>query len=191
MFINERYRVLSQRFSDVVADVADDGWGSPSPCAEWTALDIVHHVVTTEAEFLTRIGFDDTPTFATIDASDRDAVLSAWPKVREAVQRAIDDPQHAAHPFDGYFGPTTFADTLGTFYCGDLSVHRWDLRRASGHDARDELSADEIADLNEAFGPQSPLAAVLRQPGLFDDAVEVPGDATPTEKMMGWLGRTP
>jgi len=38
----------------------------------------------------------------------------------------------SSHSWDGYFGPTTLADTADRLYPNDLVVHRWDLAQPVG-----------------------------------------------------------
>ena len=54
--ISDRYRRLSQAFADTVAAVPDDRWENPSPCEDWTARDVVRHVVQTPGIFWGMIG---------------------------------------------------------------------------------------------------------------------------------------
>ena len=168
----------------MISAVPDDRWDALTPCEGWTALDVVQHVVSTEYEFLGRMGFSDSPKIEIADAR------AAWPSVRDAMQAALDRPDQANHAFDGYFGPTTFSDTAGSFYCADLTVHRWDIARAVGLTSFEEVPATEIDVIMTAFGPDSSLAAAMRQPGLFNDPVTVGDDADGTTKLMAWLGRT-
>lgn len=184
MLTNERYRFLASRFTDVIDAVPDDQWHALTPCEGWSALDVVQHVVSTEYDFLGRMGFSDSPRIVIADAR------AAWPAVRDAMQAALDRPDQANHAFDGYFGPTTFAGTAASFYCADLTVHRWDIARAVGLASFEEVPATEIDLIMDAFGPDSSLAKDMRQPGLFNDPVAVSNNADDTTKLMAWLGRT-
>ena len=48
----QRYRRLSEDFTRTVHAVPRDRWNNPSPCEDWTALDVVRHVVETHGMFL-------------------------------------------------------------------------------------------------------------------------------------------
>ncbi len=50
--IAERYRRLAGTFEERIAAVPADRWEDPSPCEDWTARDVVRHVVDTQALFL-------------------------------------------------------------------------------------------------------------------------------------------
>lgn len=43
--ISARYRVRADAFEAKVARVKSDAWANPSPCAQWTALEVVDHVI--------------------------------------------------------------------------------------------------------------------------------------------------
>jgi uncharacterized protein (TIGR03086 family) len=181
----DRYRRLARRFTDVVDAVPDDSWHHPSPCEGWSARDVVAHVVTTELEFLGRMPF--APAEPPVDAASDP--VRAWPVVRDLFQVALDTPAHAGHTYDGFFGPTTFEASADEFYAADLVVHAWDIARATGLTEFQTVDPEEIDRLMGAYGADSPIAAAMRQPGIFGAAIESAPDADPTTRLMNWLGR--
>ena len=54
--ISERYRRLAAGVTDKIAQVPPDRWSAPSPCSDWTALDVVRHLTETPAIFFGMIG---------------------------------------------------------------------------------------------------------------------------------------
>lgn len=112
--------------------------------------------------------------------------LAAWNAARHAVQAELDDPERAAARYEGYFGPTTFEQTVDDFLCLDLLIHRWDLARAAGLDERLEL--DEVRRVHEralSFGE------ALRGPNVCGPAVEPPPGADEQARLLAYLGRRP
>lgn len=180
----ERFRRNAALFTDTVDAVPGDRWAAPTPCAGWTVGDVVAHVVDTELDFLTQRGLAPESAPAA-DAHARDR----WPMVRDAVQAVLDDPALAGQEYDGYFGPTSVAATLDRFYASDLTVHRWDIARGAGLTAMVPIADDEIATLRSELGVID--EAIMRAPGLFDPPVEVGDDASPTDRLVAWLGRDP
>jgi uncharacterized protein (TIGR03086 family) len=177
--IADRYRRVSLRFTNVVSAVPQDRWDSPSPCGDWTAVDIVKHVVETETDLLSRMPF----------ASDGDVSpnpIEAWPIVRERVQRALDTPSQADHSYAGYFGPTTFAGTVDQFYSLDLTVHAWDLARATG---LVDFEAIDPSEMEKISADLAGLGDSMRQPGLFGPAITVASDASEQTRFLAFLGR--
>jgi uncharacterized protein (TIGR03086 family) len=72
------------------------------------------------------------------------------------------------------------------FVTGDVLVHTWDLAKATGQDT--SIDADFAADMYEGMLPMDDM---LRQSGHFGPRVEVPPDADPVTKLIGFTGRTP
>lgn len=171
----ERYRRLASRFTELIDAVPADRWSRPSPCEGWTAADVVEHVVTTQLDFLRQ------HEFAADDA------IGDWPEVCQRMQSALDDPSRSGREFEGYFGPTTFARTIDDFYCADLVVHAWDIATATG---LDDFAAIDPGEMVRVRSGLTPMEAVMRQPGLFGDAVEIPADADDQAQFLAFLGRS-
>jgi uncharacterized protein (TIGR03086 family) len=179
--VSERYRKRSQEFADTVAAVPDERWASPSPCEDWTARDVVRHVVQTPGIFFGMIG-REYPEPPSVDDDPVAAVAAA----RAAMQSALDDPPTATTEFDGFFGRTSFEQAVDRFVNFDLVVHRWDLARATGLD--ETMPPEEVARLTEEVAGFGDAA---RSPGVFGPEVDVPPDADPQTALLGQLGRRP
>jgi uncharacterized protein (TIGR03086 family) len=165
------------RFTAVVDAVTD--WSAPSPCAGWSAADVVAHVVDTQRDFLTQRGLDVGPR----SQGDPAAV---WRRHLERVAELVADEDLVTVEYDGYFGRTTLAATLADFYGWDLLVHRWDLGRAAGQPV--ELSEEEL-DAVEAALPS--FGEGLYSEGICAQPVPVRDDAPRQERVLATLGRQP
>ena len=180
--IADHYRTLAGNFSDTVDAVPPDRWDDASPCEEWSAREVVQHVVDTEIGMLERVGLTADPPPA------GDAPSARWSAVRDLVQDALDDPERAEREYDGLFGRTTFEKTIDTFGCFDLLVHRWDLARATGLTSHEAMPTEE---LTRAFEMGRSLGDNLRQPGVCGPAVEIADDADEQSRLLAFLGRQP
>jgi uncharacterized protein (TIGR03086 family) len=179
--IAERYRRLSDAFAATIAHVPPDRWGDPSPCTDWTARDVVRHIVDTQGMFLGFVG-EQMPPIPSVD----DDPAAAWDAARAVIQGELDDPERAGAEFDGHFGRTRFDTAVDRFLGSDLVVHRWDLARATGQDEHiDPTDAQRLLDAGAAFGD------ALRQPGVCGPAVEVPPDADLQTRVVAFYGRQP
>jgi uncharacterized protein (TIGR03086 family) len=179
--ISERYRRRADAFAAKIASVPDDRWAAPSPCPDWTALDVVRHLVSTQGMFL---GFVDR-TLGDIPSVDDDP-LAAWNAARAVVQHDLEDPERAGAEFEGGIGRQTFEGAVDRFLSFDLIVHGWDLARAAGLDERiDPEDVERTQAQAEAFGDK------MRSPFAFGPEVEVPAGADPQEKLLAYLGRRP
>jgi len=178
--IADRYRSLAARFTELVESVPSDRWDSPSPCEGWKAEDVVAHVVNTEADHLKRMEME-LP-----ESIDGLGPRTAWPIVRDRMQRALDTPEEAEHSYDGFFGRTTLAASIDQFYSMDLVIHAWDLARAAGLKDFEAIPPGEVENVTRAL---EPLGDSMRQPGVFGPEVPVPADADPQTKLLAVVGR--
>jgi uncharacterized protein (TIGR03086 family) len=177
--ISERYRRLSDDFAATIAGVPEDRWPSPSPCEDWTAREVVGHVVGTQGMFLGLIGEEmgEIPSVG-------DDPTAAWDSARARVQAALDDPAVADTGFDGFFGPTTFSAAIDRFQNTDLVIHRWDLARATGQDVTiDPADAERVLAGAREFGD------AFRSPGVCGPEVPVDDDADLQTRTLAFFGR--
>ena len=65
-------------------------------------------------------------------------------------------------------------------------MHTWDLARATGQD--ETLDAETCAAM---LAGMEPMDEVLRASGQYGPRVEVPDDADPQTKLIGFIGRDP
>lgn len=110
---------------------------------------------------------------------------AAWRAHARQVAGVLGDDAVAGRQFDGFFGPTTVGAALEQFYVGDMVVHRWDLARAVGAEAglTDE-ELDRVEAGADGFGP------ALHMHGICRSAVDVPGTADRTTRVLARLGRS-
>ncbi len=165
-------------FTALVTTVPADRWGAPSPCDDWTAADVVQHVIDTQRGFLAERG-------APLPDPPDGTPAERWAAHDAAVREVLADEAFATTPYDGYFGPTTLADTLRDFYGWDLVVHRWDLGRAVGQEVT--WSDAECAFVEGAlagFGDQ------LYAEGICKPAVDPPAGADEQTRVLALLGRS-
>lgn len=179
--ISTRYARLSGMFAEKIAAVGDDQWSNATPCAEWTARDLVGHVVSTQGMFLGFVG-EETGEVPSVDNDP----LGAWNAVRAVVQGNLDEPARATAEFDGFFGRTNFETAVDRFLCIDLIVHGWDLARAAGLDER--IDPDDVARVQRAA---ESYGEAMRSPQVFGPAVEPPDGADDQARLLAFLGRTP
>jgi uncharacterized protein (TIGR03086 family) len=177
--ISERYRRLSDEFAARVAAVPADRWDSPSPCEDWTARDLVRHVVETQGMFL---GFIDRKLGPVPEIAEDPA--GAWDAARAVMQADLDDPARATTEFEGQLGRQSFEAAVDRFINLDLTMHGWDLARATGQDER-----IEPADVQRVLAVARSLGDSLRGPGVCGPEIEAPAGADEQTRMLAFLGR--
>lgn len=174
----DTFRDHADAFDAVVGAAPADRWDAQSPCTEWTAADVVAHVVDSQRDFLAR---------QDLDAGERAAGSPAemWRLHRAAVDDLLAGGV-GDRSFAGFFGPTTIGDTLANFYGFDLIVHRWDLARALDVPCLfTDAEMDQIEVSLARFGDH------VRDAGVCGPAVAVGADASRQDRLLGVLGRDP
>ncbi len=177
---DERHRRIAGDFTDRVQRVTD--WGVPAPVAGWTARDIVEHLVTWLPSFLSAggVGLPTGPAVA-------DDPVASWTYHADTVQALLDDPERAAVLFSHErVGSMPVAEAIDRFYTADILMHTWDLARASGQDVT--LEPEFCAAL---LAGMEPMEEAMRSSGQYGPKVEVPADADPQTRMIGFIGRDP
>jgi uncharacterized protein (TIGR03086 family) len=177
----ERHRAVAGRFTDLVRGVSD--WDAPTPVSDWAARDVVRHLVEWFPAFIesgSDVRLQRGPSV------DEDPVAS-WEAQAAAVQAVLDDPGAAGGTFSNpHTGEFTVDRATDRFYTADLFMHTWDLARSTGQ--ADALDAGTCA---EMLAGMQPIEELIRSSGQYGAAVDVPGDASPQDRLLGFIGRDP
>jgi uncharacterized protein (TIGR03086 family) len=177
--ISDRYRRLSDDMTKKIDQVPPDKWSAPTPCPDWTATDLVRHLVEAPGLFFGMAGLE-APKVPPVE----DDPAAAFAAVREAVQGALDDPASATKEYDGFAGKSTFEKGVDQFICTDLIVHGWDLSRAAGLD--EHIDPKDLAAVRQAMAP---MADKMRSPQAFGPEIDAPAGADDQTKLLAFLGR--
>ncbi len=175
----ERHRLVAGVFTDRVEGARD--WEAPSPVEEWTAREVVRHLVEWFSGFLSAGGVE----LARGPSVDDDPV-AAWRTHADAVQGLLDAPD-ADRPFShAVAGTHPLNGAIDRFYTSDVFMHTWDVARATGQD--DTLDEDLCAQLLEGM---TQMEEIIRSSGQYGPAVPVPDGAPVQDRMIGFIGRDP
>ncbi|GAA3971461.1 TIGR03086 family metal-binding protein [Gordonia caeni] len=175
-------------FGAVVHAVPADRWGRPSPCAGWSALDVLGHVGLTTAVGATILRGETvtvTPVEPPSSAVSGDPVVW-WDGLQAQAHAALTSVDDLDRVIDSPAGPRTVREGL-SFPAADLYMHGWDLATATGRDL--DIPAEAIEFISGMFAdiPDE----ITRRPGVFGPPVSVPEDASPTATLMAFAGRDP
>ncbi|MFE0336612.1 TIGR03086 family metal-binding protein [Streptomyces sp. NPDC058955] len=167
----------------LVAATDDSALGSSTPCSEYDVRDLLNHLFAVVVQFqaLAAKGgadFSTTPDrLAEPDWRERFAVetgklVEAWaaPGAEEGTSGAMGMP----------------ARTVGAMALLDLTVHAWDLARATGREF--EPDPEVVAGLVDEVEEMAPMA---RKMNVFGDAVELQAGASVFERLLATTGRDP
>jgi uncharacterized protein (TIGR03086 family) len=178
--IADRYDRLAADFAATVDAVPPDRWAAPSPCEDWTARDVVAHVVQNHAMFEGMVGRD----LGEIPPVEEDPA-GAFAVARRIVSGHLHDPDTAGATYHSpMLGTTTFAEMIDRFISFDLVVHRWDLGRAAGIEVT--MPADEVNRLRDSVAG---MGDALRGPGAFGPELAPPEGADEQTRLLAFLGR--
>ncbi len=172
-----RFLDNARRFSDVVDATRD--WSAASPCAGWSAADVLDHVVDTQRDFLLKRDRD-------IGRRPQGQPEQVWHQHLDALRRVVAEDDLVNAEYDSYFGRTFLAATFADPYGFELVVHRWDIGRAAGQDVGFSDAEMDALEMNIAgFGE------TLYMDGFCAPAVPVSQDAPRQQRILAALGRGP
>jgi uncharacterized protein (TIGR03086 family) len=184
--IGELLEMARDRAVPVVRGIADTAFGAATPCAEYDVKALVNHLFQVIVQFQ-RLAAKEPSDFGEV-AADRvaegpdwrerfaveaDRLVSAWsaPGAEEGTTGAMDMP----------------ARLVGSMALLDLTVHVWDLARATGQECR----VPDDAVVAELTGAVAQLAPTARKMGVFGEPVGVAEGASDFERLLGRTGRDP
>lgn len=177
----QRHRVIAGTFTDRVRGTKD--WDVPTPVTEWTARDVVRHLVEWFPGFLaggTGIRLEPGPSVG-------DEPIGAWQAQSDRVQALLDDPatprRNLSNP---HLGEIPLDLAIDRFYTSDVFLHGWDLARATGQD--DRLDPSFCAGL---VAGMEPMEDVIRGSGQYGPRVSVPEGSDAQTRLLGFIGRDP
>ena len=179
----DEHREIAGRFARLVEAVPHDAWSAPSPVDGWLARDVVGHLAGWFPGFLSAFAGVELTPGPPVD----DDPVGAWLALDGQVEGLLDDPATAARTLTmPYADPMPLADGVVRFFSGDVFMHAWDLARATGQDAT--LDPARCA---EMVAGMEPIEELMRSSGQFGPRVEVPADADPQTRLLGFIGRDP
>jgi uncharacterized protein (TIGR03086 family) len=175
----QRHARDADGFTQLVESASAGDWARPSPVAQWTALDVVKHLIEWPRGFLQGAGIQ-------LPALDVEAdPVAAWKQHVSDIQAVLDDPagRVLSNP---HTGDKPVDEAIDQFYTPDIWMHSWDLAKALGR----ELDLGEER-CSATLAGMEPLDQLLRDSGQFGPAVPVAPDASPQDKLIAFIGRDP
>ncbi|EEP72794.1 hypothetical protein MCAG_03121 [Micromonospora sp. ATCC 39149] len=166
----------------VVRGISDDQFDLPTPCEDYTVRVLLNHL------FHAVVNFQTMAARQPVDLTDEgDLLTDGWrERFAAETQRLVQawaDPAALEGVSPGTGLPQ---ETVGDMAVTDLTVHAWDLARATGQPY--EAAPATIATLN-AFMDR--MGETSRQMGTFAAPVAAPPDATELDRALARMGRDP
>ena len=177
----ERHRQIGGTFTDRVRGTR--AWDVPSPVADWSARDVVRHLVEWFPSFLSAGAGIDLPRGPSVDEDP----VQAWTVHCDGVQAVLDDPATVGMVLKNpHIGEFPLDRAIDQFYTSDVFMHTWDLARATGQD--DRLDEDFCAQL---LAGMTEYEDAMRGSGQYGTKVAVADDASAQSRLLGFIGRNP
>ncbi|GAA1763981.1 maleylpyruvate isomerase family mycothiol-dependent enzyme [Streptomonospora arabica] len=175
----QRHADDAARFTTLVESASAGDWARPSPVAEWTALDIVKHLVEWSRGFLQGAGIELPELHVVADP------VAAWKRHVTDIQAILDDPagRVLSNP---HTGDKPVDEAIDEFYTPDVWMHSWDLAKALGREP--DLGQERAG---AALAAMEPMDRLLRDSGQFGPAVPVAPTASAQDRLMAFIGRDP
>lgn len=175
----------------VMASVRPEHMNKPTPCGSWTVRDLITHMI-------------DAPVFTAVVMETGDSSSHSGTPADPALGGYLADYDAATSRAIGAFRTAGAMSKMVTLpvigqlpgsslvilaTC-DAFVHGSDLAKATG--LRADFDAVLAADLLEAMRPlMTPQMRGADGKALFEPEVAVPSDASPIDRLAGFLGRRP
>jgi uncharacterized protein (TIGR03086 family) len=176
--ILEQFQLATDSFTNLVAGVRSDQLAIQTPCPEWSVQELIGHVIKGNLMFIKLITGAEPP--AVDAANDPAGALSISSK---ALREAASADGVLQRTFTTPMGERPGAGLI-TIRVVELSVHGWDLAKATGQSF--ELPEPVVETCLNA------LRAMLPEDrdGLPYDAEQTAGpEAGPTQRLAAFAGR--
>jgi uncharacterized protein (TIGR03086 family) len=182
----ELFQRAQASFTDRVDAIEPEQWEDEA-LPEWTVADLVAHLITemlwvsplVAGEPYAEGRFPD----ATTDLLGDDP-LTGWESAADAALSAFAEDDALVRTVHLERGPTPASQYILELI-SDLTVHSWDLARATDGDT--ELDG-ELVTASLLIGEAIPEDGV---PGLYDPPLDVSATASPQQRLLARFGRRP
>ncbi|MFE0652240.1 TIGR03086 family metal-binding protein [Streptomyces sp. NPDC059534] len=167
----------------LVEGIDDASLGAPTPCSAYDVRALLNHLFAVVVNFQALAAKQDADFSETPDRVGEDGwrdrfgaeagkLVAAWaaPGAEEGTTGAMGLP----------------ARTVGSMVLLDLTVHAWDLARATGRAFEPDPAV--VAGLVDEVERMAPMA---RKMSVFAEAVELSEGATAFERLLATTGRDP
>ncbi|MFG2027506.1 TIGR03086 family metal-binding protein [Streptomyces sp. NPDC048825] len=177
----------AERALPVIQALPDERLADPTPCADYDVKSLVNHLLHVTVQFQNLAAkkdadFTETPDYIAADPAWRDRfatetsrLAAAWsaPGAEEGTTGVMKMP----------------ARTVASLALLDLTVHAWDLARATDQEYRLNDATDPVLDqVTATVGEMAPTARAM---GMFATPVVVPDTASPLDRLIAQTGRDP
>ena len=186
------FRPTTTALAALVRGVDDDQLTGRTPCPDYSVADLLDHIGGLAVAF-TAAARKDERLGGGAPSADGSRLEDGW---RDRIAAQLDDLGEAWQDPSAYDGVTMAgpiempADQAALVALDEVTVHAWDLARATGqHYPADPAAVAACRAFVESFAP--PPGGAADDGGLFGPPVAVPDDAPALDRLIGATGRDP
>lgn len=182
----EMFNRAAKATGDVVRNIGPDLMSAPTPCSEWSVRDVLGHLVENFRAVANDVAGQEAEGDAGSDLGDDPA--ATYDSATQRAAAILGEPGALEKTYKMPWGETPGQMLLG-LAIGDTAVHGWDMAVATGQSYEiDEDIAEAVYAMTS--GMMEPHGSWPRG-DTFGPPVEVPDDASATDRAVAYLGRDP
>ncbi|MET8690905.1 TIGR03086 family metal-binding protein [Streptomyces sp. NPDC004732] len=181
---------LVRAAADAAASQGNETWDRPTPCADWTLLDLLGHMTAQNHGFAAAArGEGELPAHWRVPDIAADPARAYGESVAALVEPFAEAGGGEREFVLPELGRSLPGRVAVSFHFLDLAVHAWDLSRSLRLEVQLPYSIWESA---LQVARRVPTDEQTRGPGAFFAPVRpTPGQATPLTETLTLLGRSP
>ena len=179
----QRIEKATEHASKIVNAIKPDQLSNQTPCTEFDVKALLNHMIG-GLEMLRDAASGGSPA-----APDGDQFGENPGAEYDARRKKLVEAVRGEGALEGTwkmpFGELP-AQMMASIAFVEHVTHGWDLAKATGQDTT--IPEDLLTEATEVV---TPMDAMWRMPGVCGPKVEVPADASPTDRYAGFMGRQP
>lgn len=181
------YERALTRTGKIVSGTSREQLDDPTPCTEWSARDLLNHLIGGCLTFAAGAKGEARPMDDGTDHCAEDHV-AAFEQASRSSLEAFQEPGALERKFKMPWGDSPVLAALG-LALADAVVHGWDLAKATNQVLEiDEDIAEELHGMTSSM--MQPKGDYPRGDS-FGEPVDVPDDAPAADRLLSYLGRQP
>lgn len=182
----------SLQLAALVAAVPDDALGRPTPCPDYTVADLLTHINGLAGAFAAAARKDMGPETSSAPDPRADDLPRDWRSEIADRLGTFTDAWREPTAWDGMSrvgGVDLPAEVIALVGLNEVTVHAWDLARATGQPAPDPdpLLLEALMPMLQQFASDGPPS----DDAPFGPPVPVADDASALDRVLGLTGRDP
>ena len=184
----DAYKQTLDHTGTIVANVKPDQFDGETPCSNFTTKELLNHIIGGHYFFADVVAGKPVDADAPVPDLAGDDPASAYEASSKMILDVVSAPDFFAGSYTFPFGTLAGPAAMGIALLESVA-HGWDLATATGQDATvDPMVASMLlAGARQAISPE-----IRNESGNpFGPEIAVPDSASPTDKLVAFLGRTP